>query len=233
MNQCLLCLDFTPESLCIPCQNELPWVQECCPRCGRAAHRNVICALCQKTPCLWDRGVAPLFYSPPVASMILGLKQSRQLFYARTLANLFIQALPDTPRPELILPVPLHSWRLLKRGFNQSTELCKILAEQLRISYSPYYIKRLKHSPHQRGADKKTRKANVARAFSLIRPLPVSHIALVDDVFTTGETLTAVCKAIRQHHPDVRIEIWTIAQTALNQCEVLVPPTAKYSCAES
>jgi ComF family protein len=213
MKQCLVCLDFTPDALCALCKNELPWIQEFCPRCGRHEPQNKPCALCQHSSCLWDQGFFPLLYQHPVSPMVLQLKMSKQFHYARTLVDLFLEILPRDSLPDLILPVPLHPWRLFWRGYNQSTELAKILSERLSIPYSPYSLKRLKHSPAQKDSDKKTRRQNVDQAFALRRALTVSHIALVDDVITTGETLRSLCKIIRVEYPTIKISVWTIAQT--------------------
>ena len=200
-------------SLCLPCKQSLPWVESLCPGCGRSSPKNQLCALCQKAPCHWDRAHAPLLYLPPLAGMVLQLKFSRQFHYARTLANLFIETLPEGPLPDLILPVPLHPWRLLRRGYNQSTELAKILSERLGIAYSPYCLKRIKYTPPQSESKKSARKSNMKDAFALKRPIKAQHIALVDDVLTTGETLSALCQTIRRVHPDIKIDIWTVAQT--------------------
>lgn len=196
MKQCLLCLDFTRDNICIPCKNDLPWVKAAYPE--------------HSTP--WNSSFSPLLYLPPVVSLISQLKFYRQFFQARTLTDLFLEALPPGPRPALLIPVPLHPWRMLWRGFNQSTELARLLSKGLNIPYSVSYIKRIKHTRAQRGSTKQHRKSNVTHAFKLIRPLPVSHIALIDDVLTTGETLSDICRAIREVHPDIHIDVWTMAQ---------------------
>ncbi len=212
MKQCLLCLDYSHKNICTPCTLDLPWVKTRCPGCGRHSELASLCVICQKTPAFWDRGIAPLLYLPPVVNLISGLKFSRQLFQARTLTDLFLEALPPGPLPQLLLPVPLHPWRMLWRGFNQSTELARLLSKHLGIPYSPYFIKRVKHSAAQRGSDKKTRQSNISQAFLLKRPLPVSRIALIDDVLTTGETLSEICRVIRSSHPDIQIDVWAMAQ---------------------
>jgi ComF family protein len=215
MKQCLLCLDYSKENICIPCKADLPWIKSSCPGCGRHSELVNLCAICQKEPALWNKGLAPLLYQPPVVNLVSGLKFSRLFFQARTLTDLFLEALPPGPLPQLLLPVPLHPWRMLWRGFNQSTELARLLSKGLGIPYSPYYLKRIKHTAAQRGSDKQTRKSNITRAFVLKRPLPVSHIALIDDVLTTGETLSEICRAIRSIHPDIRIDVWAMAQVGL------------------
>lgn len=212
MKQCLLCLDFCKESFCGPCHGDLPWLKTFCPRCGRFEATSKLCALCQQAPCPWDWGFAPLPYESPISPLILKLKLYQQVACARTLTDLFLDAFPGGPLPGLILPAPLHPRRLLSRGFNQSTELARLLSQGLKIPYSPYYLKRLKHGPHQRGSNKIARLSNVKDAFELARPLKVHHIALVDDVLTTGQTLGAMCEAIRKVHPSIRIDVWAMAQ---------------------
>jgi ComF family protein len=212
MKQCLLCLDFTQENLCLPCKLELPWVKTVCPACGRACSSVNLCPDCLKHSSPWNTGFFPLGYEPPLINLIKQLKFSRQYFQARSLTDLFLEALPPGPRPELLLPVPLHPWRMLWRGYNQSTELARLLSQSLHIPYSPSYLKRFKFSAAQRGSNKSLRQSNVSHAFKLIAPLKVSRVALIDDVLTTGETLSDICRAIRVHHPDIHITVWTMAQ---------------------
>lgn len=217
MKQCLLCLDFSKENICNACKADLPWVKSTCQGCGRHSESAGLCKICIKTPALWDFGLAPLLYETPISGLISELKFAHPFVQARTLTNLFMEALPAKTHPELILPIPLHPWRMLWRGYNQSTELARLLSKGLGIPYSPDYLKRVKHARTQRGSDKKTREQNMAESFILKKDLPVSHVAIVDDVMTTGETLKSVCRAIRSRQNNLKIEVWTLAQVCLTK----------------
>lgn len=212
MEQCLLCLDATPTPLCPPCIAELPWVEGTCYQCGRAHNSPTLCQPCQKQPPAWDNCTAPLLYEPPITAMIRGLKFDHKLFYARRLSELFVRALHANSLPELLLPVPLHPWRMIGRGFNQSGELSRALSRLLNIPYRTRHIKRIKHTPPQRELDKSSRKHNLKDAFALHKPIQAKHIAIVDDVLTTGETLDRICMMLREQSDVKRIDVWAMAQ---------------------
>jgi len=158
-------------------------------------------------------GAAPLLYQTPIPNMLWDLKFYRKLHYAQALSRLFIQAHPQIERPEILIPVPLHPRRMISRGFNQSAELCRALSQKLNIPYRTRHIKRIKHTPPQRQLGKHSRKHNLRDAFALHKPIPAKHIALVDDVLTTGETFDSICRMLREHTNIERIDVWAMAQT--------------------
>ena len=134
------------------------------------------------------------------------LAQGLGRMYARELKN----EQPDF-RPDLIIPVPLHRRKENQRGYNQSLSFAEGLSEVLGVPLLPKAIKRKAHTATQTRKSRYRRWENVANVFSVEQPeaLKGRHIAIVDDVITTGATLEACCRPLLEY--DVRITIMTLA----------------------
>ena len=113
--------------------------------------------------------------------------------------------------PELILPVPLHVARLRRRGFNQSLELARPLAEATGIAVDFHTCRRIRATAVQSQLPAKERRANVRGAFALAGPLGVKHVALVDDVLTTGHTAAELTRLLKEAGVET-VEVWTLAR---------------------
>ena len=118
----------------------------------------------------------------------------------------------DQSMPEAILYVPMHPRRQRQRGFNQAQQLAEAAAKQLQIPLLPV-LQRPNKQPPQVGLGRKARLRNLRHAFTLRAgtSLP-AHIALVDDVITTGATINTLCKLLRRHGAQ-HISVWTVAVT--------------------
>lgn len=196
LENCLLCR-FPGQPgmpLCMACQNELP-----------------------KNPYLirfpFDDFIAPYHYQQPISEFITALKFNQQLKYAKIMGNLLADAvLPSTTiLPELIIPVPLHKKRIKERGFNQAIEISRVIAKRLKIPLDYKSCIRIKNTEAQSSLDSKNRHENIKNAFSLNKKIPAKHIALVDDVITTGSTVIELIKSIK-NTADIRIDVWCFAQ---------------------
>jgi ComF family protein len=144
--------------------------------------------------------------------MIQGLKYGRQLYYGRILGQLLSRHVShrDT-RPELVVPVPLASARYRERGFNQARELARPLCKSLGLRLCGDLVVRRRDTREQAGLDRKERLMNTRDAFKLLAPLPARHIAIVDDVVTTGSTVNEVAKLLRSAGAEW-IEVWAAAR---------------------
>jgi ComF family protein len=215
-HRCLLC--EAPDSrraLCEPCRNDLPWLVSACPRCALPLPGTAeLCGRCLSQPPAFDRCIAAFRYSSPVDRLVGQFKNQRRLSAGKLLSSLLLERLRKgaEARPELIAPVPLHWRRQLLRGFNQATFIAGSLASQLDIPLLAV-ARRSQATPKQQQLDRRRRLGNLRGAFSVNRELVAGrHVAIVDDVVTTGATAQALSLALKRAGA-ARVDVWAIART--------------------
>ena len=175
---------------------------------------------CAAEPPAFDRGRAALRYDGNSSRLILGFKRGGRLdgvaLFARWMAQAGEELLADT---DLIVPVPLHRWRLLRRGFNQSAVLAQRIAG---LSSGPgrrRVLQRHRATASQQGLSAAAREQNITpRAFRVARPERVAgaRVLLVDDVLTTGATLTACASVLRRAGAE-RVDVLTLARVVRDE----------------
>ena len=156
-------------------------------------------------------------------SLIHDLKFRGQLFLAPFFAEFLLEAVRArrVPLPQCLLPVPLHSRRLAYRGFNQALEICRPLGQALRLPILAHCYRR-HPGPPQASLPASRRMTNVSGAFHSRRPPNHTHIAIVDDVLTTGNTANALAKALS--NDGVRhVEVWVAARAAGTRLSRRIP----------
>ncbi len=201
--------------ICRACLAELPHNHYPCPCCGAVltAPTTLPCGACQRQPPHFDHARIPYCYAPPLIPFITGLKFHGRLANARWLSELFLARLEPGAfsLPECLIPVPLHPTRLRERGFNQAMELARPLSQRLRLPLEPYTVQRDRHTAPQSELSGATRRRNLRGAFHQLAPLPYQHVALIDDVVTTGSTLNELARVLRRGGVKT-IQIWAIAR---------------------
>ena len=220
--QCLLCLGSTNNKhlLCSSCEKDLPENKSHCVICAvplaatQTNHSSLVCGKCQKNPPFYTTSLVPHIYASPLKQLISNLKFQGNLTYTPLLAQGFVQSVSHRINnlPECIIPVPLHSQRLRERGFNQALELARIIAGQLNIPLDYSLCQRDKATPFQSGLSAKQRKKNLKNAFSVTKTHSYKHVAIFDDVVTTGTTVNELAKQLKQSGVET-IEVWAIART--------------------
>ena len=183
------------------------------------------CGNCLQQEPAWDRMVIIGRYNEPLSTLIHRFKFQRQFWLDRTLARLLYLAIRNARRthglmlPEVILPVPLHHFRQWQRGYNQADLLARQLSKWLNIPVKNDLITRTKRTPTQRGLSAKDRRQNLKNAFQLsakvsakARDFPYHHVALIDDVITTGSTLNEIAELLRKANV-AHIQVWGLART--------------------
>lgn len=210
--RCLLCGDNADsDGFCRDCLAELPFIRHSCPRCAIPLPASYYCGRCLRHAPPFDHCWALFAYQPPIDSLIRNLKFSGDLVVARALGKLLARYLPMQTRPQAIIPVPLHSSRLRQRGFNQSMELARWISKSWQIPLLGHVCYRQRATCEQSTLSLAERKRNVQGAFQTLPSLRVRHVALVDDVMTTGHTiaeLTRVLKCAGVEH----ITVWVCAR---------------------
>ena len=186
-----------------------------CLRCGLETPSAIEqCGSCLSAPPLWDRLYCVSDYTFPTSSYIHKFKYTKQFWLARDLASLISNRI-DQPAP-LITSVPLHWRRYLQRGFNQSDLLARYTAKTLTTKEmkikSKTLFKRIRATATQQGLSKRLREQNLANAFTLIKTSLPKHVAIMDDVVTTGSTVNYLCQLLRERGVE-RIDIYCICRT--------------------
>jgi ComF family protein len=139
------------------------------------------------------------------------LKYQRQFWLAEDLTPLLATRIID-PAP-LIVPVPLHWRRQLWRSFNQSELLARHLATALNVNMDASLFRRTRATRNQHGLDRADRKRNLHHAFKLVRSQLPSHVAIVDDVVTTGSTVGLLSTLLKKAGVQ-QIDIYCICRTS-------------------
>jgi ComF family protein len=140
-------------------------------------------------------------------------KFRQRLHLAAPLSRLFLAQLAENPSlPDLIVPMPLHPVRLRERGFNQSLELARALAAMLDLKIDLWSCRRVHDRPPQSALDQVARQKNLRGAFVADSGLRGRHIALFDDVVTTGATVIAASQALLRAGAG-RVDVWALART--------------------
>ena len=212
---CLLCgaRGQTHIDLCSACVRDMPRNRPCCLHCGMPlAVAGDSCGDCQRHPRPWHSAWAPFRYAWPLNLLETRFKFSASLASGRVLARLWRDAGPPRARPDCIVPVPLHPRRLRQRGYNQALELARPLARAWDIDLQPQLLYRHRHTAAQSELDAVARRRNLRDAFAANPACGMpEHIALLDDVMTTGATL-AECTRVIQRAGARRVDVWALAR---------------------
>ena len=217
---CMYCGGKATDQLpfCNLCRENLPHNYSPCSCCAEPLSDNQFqgkCGKCLKQTPEFDWVLSPYLYQPPISRLISRFKYHADLGAGYILGKLLADYLQShlTQRPECMIPVPLHSSRLRKRGFNQSLELCRILAKQLAIPVSHTFCIRQRKTDSQSGLNEKQRNKNIRGAFSTAATLPYKHVAIVDDVMTTGNTTNELAKVLRKAGAET-IQVWSVCRAS-------------------
>ena len=186
-------LTFIQDSLCATCGAPFRQVME----------PGMVCGQCLHEPPLYARARATLRYDEAAAKMILKFKHGD----GTALANIFTTWLRQfgaglVAESDLLVPVPLHRWRLIKRRYNQAALLTAALSKQTGLPHAPHLLQRLRHTPSQGKKNKIERHDNIKHAFMVPERLrdvvQGKSILLLDDVYTSGATVNECTRDFAQ-----------------------------------
>lgn len=203
------------QDLCAACRLSLPRIVNACVRCAEPLSGPVLdalCGRCQVKPPAFEQCLALLSYETPVDHLLQRLKFDGRLEVARILGRLMadhLASIIDTP-PELLIPVPLHRGRLRERGFNQAVELARPVSKRLGVPLDLGNCQRLQSTASQSGLSRKARIINVRGAFVVAGEIR-GHVAIVDDVMTTGSTAHELTQSLLKAGAE-RVDVWVCAR---------------------
>ncbi|OHE84782.1 MAG: amidophosphoribosyltransferase [Lysobacterales bacterium RIFOXYA1_FULL_69_10] len=236
--RCLLCGEagHFGLDLCAACAAALPWNRSACVRCGlplpgaadalddggrdgTSASGSTVadteaftCGACLRRPPPQTQCIAAFRYAPPLDRLMPRLKFHADLAAGRLLSRLMASCLAGTDRPDALVPLPLHRSRLRERGYDQALELARPLARDLALPLRSDLLQRVRATPPQSRLDAAQRRRNVRGAFRVddTGHIP-AHVALLDDVMTTGATVHAAVRALQRAGVQ-RVDVWVCAR---------------------
>lgn len=212
---CLLCrrASHRTRDLCIECEQALPWLGNHCELCAQPLPFSNRCGECLKKPPAFDSCVSAFEYKFPINQLVTGFKYNRKLEYGQLLAALWLDyCRPSSQQlPDLIVPVPLHWRRAFTRSFNQAELLSRQLANELGLD-SCNVVCRHRATAKQQGLSAAARRKNLKHAFSITQNIEGLHLAIVDDVVTTGSTAEQLALQCKREGAR-RVDIWSMART--------------------
>lgn len=211
-NKCIICDNYSSSyELCNECWSNCSFITK--PYCFICSHPfayetdpKAICGACVATKPKYDRAIALLKYDHHSKKIIHKFKYQDQLHILNYLTNLMLNMGKELiEQSDIIIPVPMHKYKLLKRGYNQAALLAMNLAKITKLKYLPQALTKLENSTPQAGLKKEERAKNIKHSFELnekfTADLKGKNILLIDDVITTGATISECTKILKKAKP--------------------------------
>jgi ComF family protein len=203
--RCAGCGEVSEEvgAFCPSCWARLEWLGNAgCQRCGLplAGTEAETCGRCLADPPTLDRIRAAVAYDEIPRSVALRLKYGRKVALAETMARYMAPLRSDWAEGAVLMPVPLHRWRLWGRGFNQSALVAQALSQRWGLGVASGALRRIKRTQPLKGMNHSQRRRAVAGAFKVSGELDLrgKTVILIDDVLTSGSTAEACARALRR-----------------------------------
>ncbi len=199
--------------LCLACLASLPWNRIACPGCALPLPApEAACGACLKCRPPLDAVHAACVYARPLDRLLPRFKFHGDFAAGRLLSQLMGDAFATLPRPDALVAIPLHRSRLRQRGYDQALELAAPLARMLDLPLHRDLLVRRRVTAPQSELSAFARRRNMRNAFAVDTDVGCpSHVALVDDVMTTGATLHAAATALRRAGV-ARVDAWVCAR---------------------
>lgn len=186
----------------------------CCHHCAYPLPDDayLICGHCIKEPPHFDQAFIAYPFEEPLRSLLHQFKYHNGLYLGSFLSHLMLQAWKEpSTKPQCLIPVPMHPYRLKTRGFNQAAILTKSLARKINLPYDLTSCKKIINTAPQAGLNSQQRQKNLTGAF-YTAPLPYEHVALVDDLLTTGNTANEIALSLKKAGV-TKVDVWCCART--------------------
>ncbi len=216
---CAMPLALARHGLCSSCTRALLKNPPACPQCGLPSmNPRSPCGRCLQRPPPWQHLVSVGDYRAPLSTLLHRLKFANSTALAWPLSRLLLLCVLQArrerglPLPDMLISIPLHRRRQWRRGFNQSALLAAPLARWLACPYEPGALVRIKAAGVQHKLSARLRPRNMKNAFRLELALKGRHIAIVDDVVTTGSTVAEAARLL-QRSGVASLQVWCLCRT--------------------
>lgn len=199
---CFLCADFAGTNLlCDACGKDLPRISElACPVCALPTPNGETCGACLSQPPFFDATCCCFRYAFPVDRLVQALKFQQRLVVAKFFSEAMLEVISTMPLlADLLLALPLSDERLSQRGFNQSLEIARPIAQQRGWNLPTRGYRRTLDTAPQSSLPWRERGKNIRGAFECDLDLSGKNLVVVDDVMTTGASLNEFARVLKQH----------------------------------
>jgi ComF family protein len=205
------------QDLCSYCQREFVRNAAACRGCALPVGPpgRELCARCLRHARGFDTAFAPFRYEYPLDRLLQRFKYQGQLALGRVLGSLLAEAVvaEHIELPQALVPVPLARSKQRERGFNQAYELARPLARALKLPIRTDLCARTRATRDQATLRAHDRRRNVVGAFVATGSVPPRHVAVIDDVLTTGSTCEELARVLKRAGIE-RVDVWVIARAA-------------------
>ena len=209
--------------ICQDCYQVLPHNNNCCRHCAlplpEEVDSQVLCGRCLKQRPQYSYSISLFHYEADIISLIHQLKFGEKISYARSMGELLLAAvkngvLQQYGKADCIIPVPLHNKRLRQRGYNQSTEIARVLSKELKVPIAHDVVIKKQSTKAQSELTAKERRKNIKGVFTVVDVKKYKHVWIVDDVVTTGSTVNELAKILKSSGVE-RIGVLSLARAPL------------------
>jgi ComF family protein len=222
-SRCSLCLEpllLAQDLYCLNCEISLPYIDQACARCSEPLPHPGTCPNCQKNPPYFSRCIALCDYQYPISTALKNIKQTLHAPETKKLTALLAKRLKRAYRvntlPSMVIPIPIHPIKILRRGFNQSALIAHHLCSELTRTHLHQNIcYRTQLSKPQKSQNRAQRLKLLSHTFAVRNSdlIQGKSLAIVDDIITTGATANAVSKCLIQAGAK-SVDLWCIAKTS-------------------
>lgn len=212
---CIICNEYHLEqvALCKHCIKQLKLLPYSCQQCAHPLSDSQfpLCGTCIKKPPFYDQAYISHAFDEPIRSLIHQFKYQNGLYLTSFLSHLMLMSWNKMDqKPQCLIPIPMHPRKLRERGYNQSILLVKSLAKKTNIPYDTHSCKKIINTAAQASLSGTNRRQNLKKAFKC-STLAFKHVALVDDLLTTGATANELAYILKKKGTE-RVDIWCCAR---------------------
>lgn len=187
-----------------------------CQHCATplADSGSLICGGCIKNPPQFTQAFVAYKFEEPLRGLLHQFKYHNGLYLHSFLSHLMLSGLPSSNLPQCLIPVPMHAQKIKQRGFNHAAVLTRDLAKKLNLPYDLTSCQKTLNTAPQASLDKEQRQKNLRNAFNS-KKLPFQHIALIDDLLTTGSTANELALTLKKAGVE-QVDLWCCARAVVN-----------------